>query len=89
MTNSGAYAVKYYVCGEPHDVVIDDHFPWDSRPEKDCWFFSRDTSENEIWVQIMEKAFAKVFGSYEVCEGGKPYQAFLMLTGFPSEVLYH
>lgn len=30
-----------------------------------------------------------MFGSYEVTEGGKPYQAFGNLTGFPSDVIYH
>ena len=30
-----------------------------------------------------------MFGSYEIIEGGKPYQAFCNLTGFPSDVLYH
>ena len=89
VTESGAYAVKLFVNGEPMDIVVDDHFPFDTRPEKDCWFFSRDTSENEIWVQILEKAYAKVFGSYEVIEGGKAYQAFANLTGFPSDILYH
>ena len=89
MTDSGAYAVRLFVNGEPNDVVVDDYFPYDPRPEKDCWLFSRDTNENEIWVQILEKAYAKVFGSYEVTEGGKPYQALCNLTGFPSEILYH
>ena len=89
VTESGAYAVKLYVNGEPVDIVIDDYFPYDVRPEKDTWMFSRDTTENEIWVQILEKAYAKVFGSYEVVEGGKPYQALNNLTGFPSHVLYH
>ena len=50
VTESGAYAVKLYVNGEPTDIVVDDYFPFDSRPEKDCWLFSRDTTENEIWV---------------------------------------
>jgi hypothetical protein len=89
LTESGAYAVKLYVNGEPIDIVIDDYFPYDSRPEKDNWMFSRDTAEKEIWVQILEKAYAKAFGSYEVTEGGKPYQAFNNLTGFPSDILYH
>ena len=50
VTDSGAYAVKLYVNGEPVDIVIDDYFPFDSRPERDHWMFSRDTSEKEIWV---------------------------------------
>lgn len=73
ITDSGAYAVKLYVNGEPMDIVIDDYFPYDSRPERDCWMFSRDTAERETWVMILEKAYAKVFGSYEIIEGGKPY----------------
>ena len=30
-----------------------------------------------------------MFGSYEIIEGGKPYQAMLNLTGFPSDILHH
>ena len=89
VTESGAYAVRLYVNGEPNDIVVDDYFQYDTRPEKDNWLFSRDTTENEIWVQILEKAYAKVFGSYEIIEGGQPYQALCNLTGFPSEVLFH
>ena len=89
VTDSGAYAVKLFVNGEPMDIVVDDYFPFDKRPGKNCWAFSRDTNENEIWVQILEKAYAKVFGSYEIIEGGKAYQAFANLTGYPSDVMYH
>ena len=40
-------------------------------------------------MQLLEKAYAKIFGSYEIVEGGKPYQALMNLTGFPSDILYH
>ena len=59
-----------YVNGEPTDVVVDDYFPCFEDPEKDCWAFSRGTSEVEIWVLLIEKAYAKIFGSYERIEGG-------------------
>ena len=89
VTASGAYAVRFYINGEPTDVVIDDHFPCFEDPEKDCWAFSRGTSEVEIWVLLLEKAYAKVYGSFERIEGGKPYQAFNTLTGFPSDIIFH
>jgi len=43
----------------------------------------------EIWVNILEKACAKMVGSFEAMEGGKPCSAFMSLTGFPSDVLRH
>ena len=70
VTASGAYALRLYVNGEPIDVVIDDYFPFFEDPEKDCWAFARGTSETEIWVLLIEKAYAKVYGSYERIEGG-------------------
>jgi len=63
--------------------------PFDDSPEMDTWAFARGTSDREVWVLILEKALAKVYGSYEACEGGKPYQAFMMLTNFPTDCLKH
>ena len=89
VTQSGAYAVRLYVNGEPQDVVVDDSFPYDETPEVDTYAFSRQSVDREIWVQVLEKAYAKVYGSYEAIEGGKPYQAFNTLTGFPSDCIVH
>ena len=89
VTQSGAYAVRLYANGEPQDVVVDDSFPYDETPEVDTYAFARQTADREIWVQVLEKAYAKVYGSYEAIEGGKPYQAFYTLTGFPSDCLLH
>ena len=75
--------------GEAKVVVVDDLFPFDDTPEKDEWALGHVNKDWEIWVNIIEKAYAKVLGSYEAIEGGKPYQAFLFLTGFPSDVLTH
>jgi hypothetical protein len=47
------------------------------------------SKDDEYWVLCIEKAVAKAFGSYEMIEGGKPYQAFSWLTGFPSHCIFH
>lgn len=46
--------------------------------------FSR-TSQNELWVALLEKAYAKVYGSYHNIIGGDPVYALRDLTGCPYE----
>jgi calpain-15 len=70
------------------EVVVDDLFPFDDTPEVDHWAFAKASNDCEVYVMVLEKAIAKVFGSYEAIESGKPHQAFMMLTGFPSDIIY-
>lgn len=53
--------------GEWVPVVIDDWIPCES-PGKPAFATSR--KGNELWVSILEKAYAKMHGSYEALEGG-------------------
>ena len=39
--------------------------------------------ENEIWCILLEKAFAKVFGSYSKHNGGDSSEIFKYMTGAP------
>lgn len=64
----GCYAIKLFVNGEATEVVIDDLLPYDYSPEVDNWAFSHTKTDNEVYVLLLEKAFAKVFGSYEAME---------------------
>ena len=59
---AGCYALQFYVNGEVQEVVVDDYFPYNEKSKK--WAFSRGTTDMEIWVLLLEKAWAKVFGSY-------------------------
>lgn len=62
VNEAGCYALKFFINGEPETVVIDDYFPWCAH--KNNWAFSRSSNEKEIWVLLLEKAWAKIFGSY-------------------------
>ena len=56
----GAYGVWLFIDGRWKCVVVDDRFPvHNNKP-----YYSRNHL-NEIWVMLIEKAYAKVFGSYE------------------------
>lgn len=66
----GVYSTRLYYNGIPIEVVIDDFFPClpctTSSSSKPKWFrpvFAY-TKSNEIWGMIIEKAFAKLYGSY-------------------------
>ena len=72
VNEAGCYAVSLFINGERRTVVVDDYFPYDEYYGK--WAFSRPSEDEdtkrgratkEIWVLIVEKAWAKVFGSYQ------------------------
>lgn len=67
-------------------MVVDDYFPY--CPHKAEWAFSR-ANGNELWVLLMEKAWAKVFGSYQRIEAGTSGEALPCITGAPIEVFFH
>jgi len=73
------WAVKLYKNGETVEVVMDDYIPClDGAP---C--FSK-ANGNELWVIILEKAWAKLHGSYERIEAGFAHEVMRDLTGGPS-----
>ena len=76
----GIYRVKLFKNGEWMEIVLDDYFP--------CLpyggpIFSRGHG-NELWVLLLEKAYAKIHGSYKNIVAGKPHEALMDLTGCPT-----
>ena len=90
VNDAGCYAVQVYVNGERRVVVVDDYFPYDSTLNK--WAFASASTEqgtNEIWVLILEKVWAKIFGSYQRIEAGTAGEAMYPLTGMPHRFFIH
>lgn len=87
LNKAGCYAVSLHISGQCTTVVVDDRFPY--CPHKERWAFSRTNSSNEIWVLIIEKAWAKVFGSYQRIEAGTSGEAMRPLTGHPTKFYIH
>lgn len=76
----GTYRVKICKNGEWQEVVVDDYFPCFPNGSP---IFSRGHG-NELWVLLLEKAYAKLHGGYKNIVGGLPHEAMMDLTGCPT-----
>jgi len=83
---SGKYIMKFCICGEFTEVVVDDNFPCLPDSNKPC--FSR-ANGNELWVMLLEKGWAKINGCYENIIAGHTAEALRAITGAPCETLAH
>ncbi|KAK7504434.1 hypothetical protein BaRGS_00004300, partial [Batillaria attramentaria] len=83
----GKFHARFWQFGKWEDVFVDDFLPvvyndviWGARNKVD---------ENEMWVSLIEKAFAKYHGSYNAASGGHPGDSYMNLTGGVSENIEH
>jgi len=64
----GAFMIVFYKNGGFHEVIVDDWLPVDSDGEL---VFTRSGQDGrEMWPAIIEKAYAKLYGSYSNIEDG-------------------
>lgn len=80
----GVWRVNLCIGGWWEEIILDDYLPCsdkDMSPQ-----FGRSVDEPaEMWVAVMEKAYAKVHASYAAVCGGDETDALQDLTGFPCE----
>jgi calpain len=76
---------RFFKNGEWHVVTVDDRIPCVSAGSTWAPFASSCRDTNEMWVPLMEKAFAKLHGSYGSLIGGNTNEGFVDLTGGFSE----
>jgi hypothetical protein len=77
----GYYELVFYIDGVEQIVIVDDYLPI-KKGTNDLIFAK--SKKNEIWISLLEKAWAKVNGGYANIIGGTPMEALEFLTGFSS-----
>lgn len=81
VSRAGVYSVRLCRSGIWRTIILDDYFPCFAGSSGGP-VYSRNHG-NELWVMLLEKAFAKSFGSFSAMRFGWSYEAMIDLTGSP------
>ena len=86
INNAGIYCVQICVTGIWEDVIVDDLFPCQNYSKKPAFTTSK---SGEIWVMLLEKAWAKIHGGYFNISGGLIRETLKDLTGAPAITFFN
>ncbi|KAJ3220166.1 Calpain-type cysteine protease dek1 [Dinochytrium kinnereticum] len=90
------YIVRLFIDGEWKLIRIDNYFAMHPKGFKRKRLSQTDSTESlafcksnrkQLWAPIIEKAYAKMHGSYRAISGGQIYEGLFDLTGFPTEAI--
>lgn len=83
-TYTGLFRFNFWQYGKWTEVLIDDFLPVSRVSGQLCYCYNR-KEPDEFWCSLLEKAYAKLHGSYEHLDSGSIHNALVDMTGGLSE----
>jgi len=62
--DAGCYLINFYVNGIKTAIMVDDWLVCNQIHGKPWPIFGKSKTQGELWVSLLEKAWAKLLGSY-------------------------
>jgi len=83
----GVYTVQWPINGISTEVAVNSLVPTDLREKRmPIPFFVQTNNGEDVWPLILEKAWAKIFGSFQAVSEGDEVVAFRAMTGAPVQI---
>ncbi|CAD8174818.1 unnamed protein product [Paramecium octaurelia] len=73
--------VRFCIDGDWQEITVDHHFPYNEEKQKVAY---SKLVDGALWAMILEKAWAKLYGSYQQICAGFNRTTFKVLTGAPT-----
>lgn len=87
----GYYKLRLWIAGEWVEVVVDDYLPGtaERKGSREGGVLARSNPQHKgkLWVSLLEKAYAKVFGGYGALENGYGTVGITDVNGKPSQYI--
>ncbi|GMR57848.1 hypothetical protein PMAYCL1PPCAC_28043, partial [Pristionchus mayeri] len=80
----GVYQIRLCVDGRWRVITVDDYFPCRKQSRTLAFAVGR---KNQLWVPLVEKAYAKALGQYAKLRAGRTVEGLALLTGAPCETI--
>jgi len=102
LVNGGPYQIRLFIDAQWRTYIVDDQFPcWKkeaaprlnkrgkikANQNEDFRLAYCKATDNQLWVPLLEKAYAKAHQSYSAISGGWVEEAMFDLTGCPTETI--